>query len=394
MPPPSRIDRGTELFIDALRGIAALMVFGTHAVDLAISRVYGWGLNENPTAWRLVRAVFGTGEHWVWCFFVVSGFCIQLSIARGLREGSFRLWPYIVARVSRIYPLYLVGLVLAIVTVQLVPSIGGYDGSPQIRQLLASLVSLQIFTNTYPAYGPSWSLSCEMIYYGAWPFLLIVAGRRVDWAVKLGMTGSFCLVGGIFFVWALAGHHQIDERAFVDGLWTLGTLFPLWLAGAWLANHWSWYSETVTVRSWRVGMALLSLAAVFQIALKYLQYPQWSIHVAAWLALPGIFLIIAGGRHAKLQNASPKWAAICRWLGQFSYPCYILHVQMMELVDSFGMNLVPEAFQNQVVVRIGMYLVVVLPVLALFGPPVERRLMKWRSDFLSRQKNRKVPVEA
>jgi peptidoglycan/LPS O-acetylase OafA/YrhL len=393
-PGLNRIDRGTELFVDAVRGLAALLVLGSHAFDLAISRVYGWGFGENPPGWRFLRAVFGTGEQWVWCFFVISGFCIHLSIARSLKEGRFRLRPYLVARVSRIYPLYLIGLGLAVVTYHAAPAIGGFDGHVPTRQFWASVASLQIFTNTYPSYDPSWSLSCEMIYYVLWPVLLLVMRKRVDRAFQIGMAGSIGLVAAIFFVWAIAQHHRIDERAFVDGLWALGALFPLWLCGAWLASNWDSFSVTVTRRIWLSGVAAFGTAMMFLFTLRYLQYPPWSVHMGAWAALPGIFLVIAGGRYAGLGNASERVAAACRWLGQFSYPCYLLHFQLMHLLEEYGLPLLPSAWVAQPMVRFGVYLAVLLPVLALIGPPIERAFMGWRTRLLKRIDAPSIPVPA
>lgn len=380
----NRVDRGTELFVDALRGIAALMVFGSHAFDLAVSRVYGWDFAENPPEWRFLRAVIGTGEQWVWCFFVISGFCIQLSIGRSLREGRFKLGSYLLARLTRIYPLYLVGLGLAVLTYALAPAIGGFDGHVPTRQFWASLASLQIFTNTYPSYDPSWSLSCEMIYYLAWPILVIAAGGRLGRAFWVGIVGSIGVIGLILVVWMWAEHHRVDERAFVDGFWALGALFPLWLCGSWLATHWTAFSETVTRRQWQYGIAGFGVAMLFLFALRYFCYPPWPIHLCAWVALPGIYILLAGARHAGLGGATQRVTSFCRWLGQFSYPCYLLHFQLLHLLDEFGVPYLPEGSAAQPMMRFAMYVIVLLPVLALTGPPIERVVMSWRLRLLKR----------
>ena len=383
-PGLNRVDQGTELFIDALRGVAALLVFGSHAFDLAVSRIYGWDFSENPPIWRFLRAIFGTGEQWVWCFFVISGFCIQLSIGRSLREGRFKIGPYMLARLSRIYPLFLVGLALAVITYKVAPAIGGFDGHVPTRQFWASLVSLQIFTNTYPSYDPSWSLSCEMIFYFAWPLLLILTGRRLSRAFSVGMWCSIGLIGVILIVWAGAQHHRIDERAFVDGLWALSALFPLWLCGAWLATNWDAFAATVSRRVWVGGLIAFGIGMTFLFTLRYLQYPAWSVHMGSWVALPGIFLSIAGARHVGLGNASKSISTTCRWLGRFSYPCYLLHFQLLHLLDEFGMPLLPSSWSVHPLVRFGFYMIVLLPILAWGGPPLEGALMAWRSRLLKK----------
>ncbi len=394
-PPTShsnRIDPATELLIDALRGIAALMVFCTHAFDLAISQVYGWDFGENPPFWRAVRAMFGTGEHWVWCFFVISGFCIHLSIARGVRDGRFRLWPYALARVTRIYPLYLAGFALAILTWLAVPDIGGSDGEAPIRPFWTTLLSLQIFASTFPSYEASWSLSCEMIFYAVWPALLLVTRFKERRAFYLGMMGSLLLAAVILVLWSR--YHKLEERAFVDGFWTLSVLFILWLCGAWLASEWDEVSKTITKRLWISGMMVFVAAMAFLFTLRYLQYPPWSVHASSWLALPGIFIIIAGARYSRFDALSEKGRAVCRWLGQFSYPCYVLHVQLLHLADHFLCPLLPSSWMAWPMARIAVYFVMVLPLLAVTGPPLERALMAWRAGLLKTARKQPLAVSA
>jgi peptidoglycan/LPS O-acetylase OafA/YrhL len=387
-----RVDPGTELFIDALRGIAALMVLFSHAVDLAISQVYGWQFAENPPFWRAVRAVLGTGEHWVWAFFVLSGFCIHLSIARSLREGRFRFMPYALARVTRIYPLYLLGFVLALIAYAVVPDLGGFDGHRPVREFWATLVSLQIFTNTFPGFQPSWSLSCEMIYYAVWPILLWVASGKEKRAVGVGLVASLLVAGTVLVMWNV--FHVMEGRAFVDGIWTLSALLILWLAGAGLAVGWGPLSAAVTMRRWLGGLAVFATSAILLFTLRYQQYPHWSTHLAAWVAMPGIVLIIAGARFSRFDQAAPWVGVACRWLGLFSYPCYILHDQMLAITNYLMAPLLPEAWAAQPGVRVILYLVLVLPPLMLVGPALERRLMGWRSRVLCARKPKPVATTA
>lgn len=387
--PSHRIDTGTERLIDALRGLAALMVFLTHAVDLAISQVHGWEFGDNPPLWRELRAVFGTGEHWVWCFFVVSGFCIHLSIARSVREGRFQLGTYVLARLTRIYPLYLLGFLLAAFTWWQVPHLGGFDGHLPLRETIATLMGLQIFTNAFPSYEASWSLSCEWVYYGVWPVLLLVAGGRERRALSLGLMGTLLFAGVILMLWSQ--FHQLEDRAFVDGFWTLSMLFVLWLSGAWLAVDWARVSRRVTKRLWGWGIVSFAVAVAFLFVLRYQQYPPWSVHAASWGALPGIVLFIAGARHAGLEKAAPAMQAACRWLGQLSYPCYILHVQLLHLADEWLSPLLgPLAAQP--LARVLLSMVVVLPPLVWLGPPLERALMAWRTRLLHGASARPLPV--
>lgn len=367
------------------------MVLLSHAVDLSISRVFGWEFGENPPIWRAVRSTLGTGEHWVWCFFVLSGYCIHLSITRALREGRFRFMPYALARVTRIYPLFLLGFVLAIITYHFVPDIGGYDGHRPDRQFWATLMSLHILTNSFPGFAQSWSLSCEMIYYAAWPALLWLAGGQAKGALRTGLLASLVLSVGIFILWE--GFQLLEDRAVVDGIWTLAVLFVLWLAGAGLAISWSEISASTTERRWRAGMAIILTAVVLLAVIRYLRYPQWTTHMVAWLAMPGMVLLIAGGRHFRLHLKSVRIQSTCRWLGLFSYPCYILHQQMLSLVDHYMAPFLSVSVASQPLIRAVICIAIILPPLVLVGPFLEKVFMEWRKRFLSGVDQRTEPAK-
>jgi len=205
-----RLDKDGEMLIDALRGIAALMVLFCHAFELACSEIHGWDPDKASGMWRFARASLGNGDFWVWCFFVISGLCIHRSISRTIREESFSWQRYALARVTRIYPLFLVGLALA-----MVPWLMGLefanDGTPNSApwpQLGATLLNLQIFTATFPNFGPSWSITCEVVYYALWPLALIQMRGQATRAAMSVLMGAMMGVSAIF----LSGMALIGSR--------------------------------------------------------------------------------------------------------------------------------------------------------------------------------------
>ena len=48
-------------------------------------------------------------------FFVISGYCIQLSVMRLARDGVFPLKTYMMARLTRILPLYYLALLMTVI---------------------------------------------------------------------------------------------------------------------------------------------------------------------------------------------------------------------------------------------------------------------------------------
>lgn len=379
----SRLDNDSEAFIDALRGLAALAVLVSHSVDFGVRGVFGQDLHDAPGIWRWAAASIGHGSFWVWCFFVVSGLCIHRSIGRSMESRTFSWRRYAAARITRIYPLFLLGLLLAVITWWVTDEGGGKSEPKPWPQFFSSLLSLQIFTSTFPNFMPSWSLSNEMLYYAAWPMALLAVRRQAASAFFLAVVASFALCFSIGFLWL--GLQRLETSTAVHGLWSVGVLFPLWLGGAWLGENWEDLSSRVGRRLWLGSFFLCLVAEVVLASVKYHNAPQSIIDFTALISLPGIVLMLAGARHARLGSFSGAQPCV-RWLGSFSYPCYVLHMPLMVVIMRLVIPRMPDGFTTHPLLRSLALLLPVLLVLALVGPCLERRIMAWRSTFLSRVK--------
>lgn len=376
----SRLDEDSELLIDALRGIAAIAVLVTHAFDIGIAGVYGWDLAATPEGWRWARATIGHGGYWVWCFFVISGLCIHRSIARSLADGSFRWGRYLLARVTRLYPLFLIGLALAVVGWAVTEGAGGGFARVPWPQIGASLFMMQILTATVPTFQASWSLSNEMAYYVVWPASLSLAGRNGRRAFLVSLAAMLAVLAGIMVLWKLL--HRAEQSCFIGGVWAVAVLYPVWVVGAWLAMNWEAVQARVTRRIWLASIVLCLVSESLLAVLKFKGYPSWSIHMAGWSSIPGLVLLLAGARHARLSARG--WARpVSRWLGQLSYPCYVLHLQLLFMLDHWMFGRAGDGWSQQPIVRSLLLLAPVFLLLAWLGPRVERRLMAWRARVIA-----------
>ena len=379
----SRLDEDSETFIDAFRGLAAWGVLLTHAIDIGIAGVYGQDMTLTPISWRWARASIGHGGFLVWCFFVISGLCIHQSIARSVETGTFSWRRYFAARVSRIYPLFTLGLLLAVLVWWFTDAPNAVKPWPQF---FSSLVSLQILTNTFPNYDPSWSLSNEMIYYFVWPLVLLCfTGRNSNRALLLSMVVTFFVAVCIMSLWKV--FHRFEHSALTRGLWTITVLFPLWAGGAWLGSAWKTVREKISLRFWLWSMLLCVLSGLFLVVLKFQDSPTWATDLAGLSSMPGLMIFIAGAHHAQLSSYG--WTKrVSQWLGQFSYPCYVLHYQIMIMLDRIVLPKPNVGLASNPILRSLMLLVPVSLLLAIVGPWIERRTMAWRANFLARMQAR------
>lgn len=136
-----------------------------------------------------VRAVLDAAWVALSVFFAISGFVL----ARRYHATTWdrpALVHYVIARFSRVYPVYLLSLLV------LVPIVGeamraGTLGSPrdQLGLLLNHVFLLQgwhrpaVHWNT-----PAWSLSCEVFFYALLPFVILLV-RQATWPRLLATAG-------------------------------------------------------------------------------------------------------------------------------------------------------------------------------------------------------------
>ena len=167
--------------LDGLRGVLALYVLLTHMAPFAV--LPGW------MAWLLSH-----GKSAVDLFFVLSG----LVIVRSLEHYNYRARPFLIARVARIFPVFLPVFAFAVLVQPLavdfahMPWIGPdsaargiwSDGWPStwIAELVAHLTMLHglfpqgVLPGAWVSFlGASWSLSTEWQFYA----LVALIGARL-----------------------------------------------------------------------------------------------------------------------------------------------------------------------------------------------------------------------
>jgi peptidoglycan/LPS O-acetylase OafA/YrhL len=155
-------DRSSFLRLDSLRGLAALAVAGYHfggcgPHGVALLPTAAWpGADPLQNAVRRVGVVVLSSHAAVLLFFVLSGFVLRLSLARGPRAPGAASARFFLARVFRLYPITLAGVLLAVLAAP--------AGLPPAREVVANALLLSASLN-----GVLWSLQVEMLMV---PFLL------------------------------------------------------------------------------------------------------------------------------------------------------------------------------------------------------------------------------
>lgn len=183
--------------LEALRGFAALYVVLHHS---HIAPNHGLGM------------VLYFGQEAVILFFLLSGFVISYS--SGDHLDAFK---YLVARFKRIYPIFLVALLISYSSMAMVAR-SWVD--PDVPSLLGNLLMLQdvsalkrgVWVDTYMGNSPLWSLSYEWWFYmlfipvagiGRERGGLVVAGAMsvVGWFLYWYQPNQIALFLQYFLIW-------------------------------------------------------------------------------------------------------------------------------------------------------------------------------------------------
>lgn len=180
-------------FLDAARGIAALMVVLHH-------------LNVPGT----VHALGDFGRSGVLLFFVISGYCIFLAVER-YREQKLRT--FLMRRAFRLYPAYWVSIAAAYFLT---------ESSEPDSVFLINITMVQAAFGVPNVIGVYWTLFVEILFYGI-VCALIVLGLTAERRVVLGAFYGFlglALTAALarqFVGWALPFAHFLFMATFLLG---------------------------------------------------------------------------------------------------------------------------------------------------------------------------------
>jgi peptidoglycan/LPS O-acetylase OafA/YrhL len=275
-------------------------------------------------------------------FFVLSGFILAYNYPKLFGKEAIR--GFYVNRLARIYPVVLLSLAVAGAGVAfawtnreqgLLESWYSLD-SNHMPFLVASLFAqLTMITGWLPTAslnqpwnGPAWSISCEMFFYAAFPFLIAwlrdKSGRWLGWFLTL----SLCLQ--VLFIAACGAWAPVGQRGFLVSQFPVTHLFEFLIgivaALVFLRGGREWLA-TGHRREVVLGVALVAIVmlSAFQ-----------PISPAFLLMSPFFALLVLtlAVRPAK-RTSWLAWSPLLL-LGEASFSLYLLHLPLINAVAIFG----------------------------------------------------------
>ncbi|MBC7442449.1 MAG: acyltransferase [Ramlibacter sp.] len=334
MPAPSPAPHGRLLALDALRGLAALIVLVHHVSMTApsVSAAYessagvalwsaGWWATLSP-----LKILFA-GPEFVLVFFVLSGFVLVRS---PLAASAYDWLAYFPRRIIRLAVPVVVSVALAAAWIALVPRTGGDAGgvwlarqddpSLGLGNLLreASVIGESARPDVNP---PLWSLAWEMWFSLLLPAAVVLAAATRRWTAV--WAALFVALSGVGYL------AQIEPLMYLPAF-ALGTLLAanfdsLRARGAALAAH-PWGTA-----AWAGLTALGPLLLIAHWLVRPLVTGPWSDLTLA-LRVPAAALTVAAvALWPPLQ--APLTVRPLVWLGSVSFSLYLVH---FPIVVAFG----------------------------------------------------------
>lgn len=298
------------LSIEQLRGVAALAVVLCHVGG----HFYGFD-RFSPGPGKL----FGWLGQWgVALFFVISGFCIRLPMARARAldpEARLDAREFVLHRFLRIAPPYWLAIAASIgagilMRTELI------DGAH--RPLDVALHALTLHTLWAPSFnsinGVFWTIGVEVHFYAAY---LLLANRRLGWRTFALLLGLGLVVFAVASVTLTGGWRTVGQSVFITAFWQ-------WCLGAMLADGYVRMHPAAPGRmlvAARCGVVLASLAmGLIDPRVLALHLMPWALPFAA-AAIVGLLLV----RPKEGARGKGPVSAGLSWLGRISYSLYLFH---------------------------------------------------------------------
>jgi peptidoglycan/LPS O-acetylase OafA/YrhL len=313
-------------------------------------------------------------------FFVLSGFCIQVSASRLAPGGRFPLGTYTIARLTRILPLYYVALAFAVAVEFLVqahrPPLWRKGIEPGV--LLDQVFLLQGFGERYGSFAPSWSITNEFVYYLMFG-LLAAATAAARTAARPSVVGLFATLGLAVGCVGL-GRAGLDSEAATRASMVFG-LGSIWFLGAIVADR---ADRLPGLRAARWASACWPLLLV---AAMVLWHGQWTSQRVVYLTSGVAFTLLLMRMVIQEHDAGPAPKrpprSFVQALGLASYPTYLLHGPVLQ-----GVGAAFHAAGARPSWRLYWPLATTLSIGLGWGVGlwIERPFLAWRAGLLARLK--------
>lgn len=317
--------------LDGLRGVAALTVIWYHFFEGFATSAVDQRVNHGYLA--------------VDFFFVLSGFVIGYAYddrwKKGLTSGNFLL-----RRLIRLQPMVVMAVILGVIAF-IIQGCENWDHTVvpvwatvvcfilalfMIPAWPGTVIDVRGYGEMFPLVGPAWSLFFEYIgsvLYAYWLHSLSTKALRI--VVLICAAGLIAVgVGNLSGGYSLGVGWSLADWGFFGGLMRLGFSF-----GIGLLMSRSFKPFKIKGAFWWCSIIMVGLMCMPYITLNGEVSVLNGIYdlICTLIIFPLVVLMGASG----MTKVSPS-RNICNFLGEISYPVYIIHYPVMYLFYAWVWN--------------------------------------------------------
>lgn len=362
--------------LDGLRGVAALLVIWYHVFE---------GFATSP-----IDQQFNHGYLAVDFFFILSGFVIGYAYDDRWKS-TMNMKDFFKRRLIRLHPMVVLGAVLGAITFY-IQGCEKWDGTQVTLSMVMVAMLLNLFLipsipgsapevrgngEMYPLNGPSWSLFFE--YIGNILYALFIRKLSTKALTVLVVLAAVALAS--FAMFNLSGNYHLGVG------WTL---MDYNLAGGFLRMLFSFSIGLLMSRNFkplhvRGAFWICSLGIAVLLSVPYIGGTETPWMNSVYDSVCTIFLfpmlVYLGASGKATDKGTVK---VCKFLGDISYPVYIIHYPFMYLFYAWLWSnklSFAQSWPVAVVIFFGSILLAYAS-LKLYDEPVRRWLSK---KFLARK---------
>ncbi|HEY4290084.1 MAG TPA: acyltransferase [Puia sp.] len=284
--------------LDSLRGIAAISVLVFHYAGLA-------GFSS---------LLFKVGVTGVDLFFMISGFVILMSL-----ENTSTVREFIISRLSRLYPSYIVIMGLTIGVIYLF----GQQTMPSAKTVLANLTMMQPLFGAGYIDDSYWTLTVEMQFYFLMLLLFITGGLY-----RVEVIGSIILMGFVIY-YLVAFSYFYDGKIYIipRSLFPIISHFQLFFTGIVFYKMRTvgvkWYRHLIIAACFLINLFLFNKAGK----------SHFFIGIGTYLWITGLYLsLFYLFTYDRLKFLRIR---ILTYLGSISYGLYLFHQEIGKVLFAY-----------------------------------------------------------
>lgn len=349
-PAPTPGTKPHYPILDGLRGVAAILVVIYHLME-----GYYVEIDLHPMNHGYLAVDF---------FFMLSGFVV--GYAYDDRWPKMSIGRFFTIRLIRLHPMVVFGIVIGTIAFIFDPYTNGYAKVSNITLLWAVILGTLLLPapdvrgwgETHPINGPCWTLLQEYIANILYAFFGRRMGKTALWKLVLAaavvLTGTAIWRGNLGTGWGY------------DTFWIAVTrmMFPFF-AGLLLFR---------TGKRLHIAAAF-PLCSLAMIILFFLPHARYNGLLEAAIIILAFPMLVAAGAGGKISG---RWAKLCKFSGDISYPIYITHYPFIYIYTMWIYQEKPAPAQV-IPVAIGLFvffMVLAYAALKLYDEPVRAWLKK------------------